>query len=74
MIPNKALNELNRIKDKPAFNISGNYAKEKINQYATKYLFNDGSTLIVKHALGLGEVRYQCQKIVLPLIINQRGI
>jgi len=74
MIPNKALNELNRIKDKSAFNISGNYSKKKVNQYMTHYYFNDGSTLKIKHTLRIGEAHYQCQKIVKDLNINQRGI
>lgn len=74
MIKNKALSELDRIRDKTAFCVSGNYAKKKINQHCTHYYFNDGSKLIIKHSLGIGEVSYQCQRFITELKINQRGI
>ncbi len=74
MITNKALSELERIKELSAFNVSGNYAKKKMNQYCTHYYFNDGSTLIIKHSLGIGEVSYQCQRFITELNINERGI
>lgn len=57
MIPNKALKELDRICGLVAFNVSGAYAREKINQHATRYLFNDGSKLIIKHTLRIGNAQ-----------------
>jgi|DEB0MinimDraft_6_1074348.scaffolds.fasta_scaffold00040_5 hypothetical protein len=50
----KAFNELNRIKNKHAFNITGNYHKKKVNQYLVKYFFNDGSILFIYPKKGEG--------------------
>lgn len=74
MIDNKALRELERIKGLSAFNVQGCYAKKKMNQYCTHYYFNDGSRLIIKHVLGIGEAVYQCTRYATEIQVNARGV
>ena len=46
----QAANELERIKNLPAFNLP-NAQRQKINQHSTLYTFEDGSRLFIKHTL-----------------------
>lgn len=76
-----AAHELERIAKLCAFNISGAYARKRINQHATRYFFEDGSLLQINHTTSRGDAwhiswrgkpddRHLGPVIGLPLRIN----
>ena len=46
-LKNQALKELLRVRRSPAFNIRGAASRKRLNQYAVRYTFNDGSILLI---------------------------
>lgn len=70
----KATKELNRIAELDAFNVLGYINKRKLNQFATRYTFDDGSKLLINHYTATGfSFKKKLLKKVRELKINARG-
>lgn len=72
----KAYKEYLRIRDLIAFNVSGQYAKRKLNQHATDYYFSDGSLLQIRigSAIAYSDNSKQYPLVIGSIKTNKQGV